>query len=222
MSSRPNPEPSELAMQRVKHTALGAALAAPLALLAACGSTKVGDDVEQINSIETITAQEWQTFGQTMLKSMRDTGVLGRYQGPNGEAVVMVIGDFQNKSSNPRISNEKTIFYNEIRKVLVNSGEVEVNMDVAGTGGSVDTVLQQISTLLADPEYDAATLTVGEARIPALVLYGEFIDVQYSQGRTTQVDYAAAVKLLDTRKKASVWEDQIVLPKQRTKGIFGG
>jgi len=200
-----------------------APLALGLALLvASCGSTRVGDDVRNIDTIETITAREWQDFAQTMLASMRDTGVLQRYQGPNGEPAVVVIGDFRNSSSNPRISNEKTVLYNEIRKVLVNSGQVIVNQDLAGTGGNVDSVLQQISALKNDPEYDSETLTVGTARIPQLVLYGEFIDIEYEQGRTTQVDYAASVKLLDTEQKASVWEDQIVLSKQRQRGLFGG
>jgi hypothetical protein len=43
----------------------------------------------------------------------------------------------------------------------------------------------------------------------------------FSEGRTTQYDYACDVKLIDVSRRTAVWQDQLIFPKQFTKGIFG-
>lgn len=200
-----------------------AGLAAGLAPLVSCSSTRVGDDVESVNDAKTITASEWAMFADKMKNAMVDNGIFEKYRGPNGEAVVIAIGDFLNDTDNPNFTREQQIMRNEITKTFVNAGVAEVNMDFAGSGGDVDTVIQKIHELENSGVYDKSTTgNLRSAQAPRLVLHGQFINSTIREGRTTQYDYACAVKLIDVQSRTSKFEEQIIFPKQFTKGIFGG
>jgi PBP1b-binding outer membrane lipoprotein LpoB len=195
-----------------------------LALLAtACSSTQTGDDIKSINDAKVITANEWAMFAQKMKDSMVQTGVFERYRGPEGQPVVIAIGDFINDTDQPDFARTQQIMRNEITKTFVNSGVAEVNMDFSGTGGTVDTVIQKIQELEDSDVYDQTTTGgLRAAQAPRLVLSGQFINVQFSEGRTTQYDYACDVKLIDVSRRTAVFQDQVIFPKQFTRGIFGG
>lgn len=209
-------------MPRARIAAL--CLALPLAnwLASSCSTTRTGGEVKSVNEAKTITADEWAMFAQNMKDSMIQTGVLERYRGPNGEPVVIVVGDFLNDTDQPDFTRTQQIMRNEITKTFVNSGVAEVNMDFAGTGGSVDTIVQKIHELEKSDVYDQTTTTgLRKAQAPRLVLHGQFINVTIKEGRTTQYDYACAVKLIDVSSRSSKWEEQVIFPKQFTRGIFG-
>ena len=203
-------------------TALPVVAFAALLLAPACSTTRTGDDVKSINDAKTITAAEWARFAQQMKDSMVQNGVFERYRGTSGEPVVIAVGDFLNDTDQPDFSRTQQIMRNEITKTFVNAGIAEVNMDFAGTGGSVDTVIQKIHELEKSDVYDHSTTTeLRKAQAPRLVLHGQFINNVFKEGRTTQYDYACAVKLIDVSKRTSVFEEQVIFPKQFTRGIFG-
>jgi len=192
------------------------------ALLAACSTTRTGGEIKSVNSAKTITASEWASFAEAMKESIVQTGVVDRYRGPDGGPVVVVVGDFANDTNRPDFARTKDVMYNEIRKTLVNTGKIAVNMDFAGSGGSADSIVQQIAQLRASGEYDASTVPeAGRKQAPRLILNGQFVNIEFEEGRTKQYDYACAVRLIDVEKGYSVWEDQVIFPKQFTRGIFG-
>ncbi|MCP3913969.1 MAG: hypothetical protein GY711_00255 [bacterium] len=179
--------------------------------LPACGSTGTTD----------LGPEDWTDFAAEMVTSMTETGVLERYR-ESGQPVVIAIGDFRNDSTNPKASREKDFMYNEIREAIVNSGRAQVNMDIAGTGGHVDRLLQEIHHLVDDPRYDPNSREFGGAPIPRLVLHGQFISSERKSGRSTQVLYAASARLIEVQNATTVWEEQVILPTTFTRGILGG
>lgn len=204
-------------------SALLLCLPAAIAPLVACSSTRVGDDVKSVNDAKTITASEWAMFADKMKNSMVDTGILERYRQADGEPVVLAIGDFLNETDNPDFTREQKIMRNEITKTFVNSNVAQINVDFAGTGGDVDSVIQKIQELENSDVYDKSTTTgLRQAQAPKLVMTGQFIKTEIHDGRTTQYDYACDVKLIDVESRTARFQDQIIFPKQYTKGIFGG
>lgn len=204
---------------------LAVALCVPfgLAPLVSCSTTRVGDDVKSVNDAKTITATEWAMFADKMKNAMVDTGIFERYRQEDGEPVVIAIGDFLNDTDNPNFLREQAIMRNEITKTFVNANVAQVNMDFAGSGGDVDSVIQKIHELESSDVYDQSTSPgLRQALIPRLVLHGQFINSTIRDGRTTQYDYACAVKLIDVKSRTTRFEEQIIFPKQFTKGIFGG
>jgi PBP1b-binding outer membrane lipoprotein LpoB len=198
-------------------------LTALLSVLGACSTTRVGDDVKSVNDAKTITASEWAMFADKMKNAMVETGILERYRGENGEPVVIAVGDFLNDTDNPDFTRQQAIMRNEITKTFVNANVAQVNMDFAGSGGSVDSVIQKIHELQGSAVYDQTTTTgLRSAKAPRLVLHGQFISTTVRAGRTTQYDYACAVKLIDVESRTTRFEEQILFPKQFTRGIFGG
>lgn len=209
-------------MSTSTRTALSLSLALPLLVISACSTTRTGDDVKSVNEAKTITAAEWARFAQQMKDSMVQNGVFERYRGKEGEPVVIAVGDFLNDTDQPDFTRTQQIMRNEITKTFVNAGVAEVNMDFAGTGGSVDTIVQKIHELEKSDVYDHSTTTgLRQAQAPRLVLHGQFINNSFKEGRTTQYDYACAVKLIDVSRRTSVFEEQVIFPKQFTRGIFG-
>lgn len=203
-------------------TTLGLGLLLAASLAAGCSTTRTGGEVKSINVAKNITADEWAMFAQAMKDSMVQNGILERYRAPDGEPVVIVIGDFLNDTDQPDFTRTQAIMRNEITKTFVNANVAQVNMDFAGTGGDVDSVIRKIHELESSDVYDKETTTgLRKAQAPRLVLHGQFINVVYKEGRTTQYDYACAVKLIDVSSRTTRWEDQVIFPKQFTRGIFG-
>lgn len=195
-----------------------------LAILAAsCSSTRVGSNVKSSNSAKTITMEEWNTFANDILTTITPT-LERRYYKKGENPVVIAIGDFKNKTSNPLASfeNSKDVMYGQIRKTLVNSGLATVNMDMAGSGGDVDSLLGDLASLRMSGEYDQSTTTkAGSAQAPELILWGDIITIKFTEGRTTRTDYALNLRLIDTSTRTTVFEEQVQLKKSFTKGLFG-
>ena len=179
------------------------------------------------NSAKTLTAQEWNGFGEMIVDAINQTGVISRYYGQNGPPVVLGIGDFINDTGrmSQNFSATKDIMYASIREALVNGtgGMVSVSMDVKGTGGRTDSLVQGSGQLRGSAEYDQSTTTQsGGAQAYALVMTGQIVTVEYQEGRTTRFDYAVNITLTDAQTRGSVFEKQIIFPKEMSRGIFGG
>ncbi len=170
-----------------------------------------------IDTPETVTAQQWRAFAAELAAKMEASGVLTRYQAAGGVPAVLAIGDFKNRTESPRFTRTRQIMYNELEAALVRSGKVIVNKDVAGTGGTVDELLQRIGELQRSGEYASTSYTGGNARIPTLILYGEIVSDRItgtSGGKgATQFDYQVRVDLLDVGQKAAVWIETVNLTK---------
>ncbi len=194
----------------------------------ACSSTRVGSAVKSTNSAKTITGAEWVDFAGLIAQTLNGSGVLARYFGQNGgRPVVLAIGDFDTnvgRMSQKDFARTKDVMYAALRKQLVNGtgGMVSVNMDVKGTGGRTDSLVQSGDQLRGSIEYDQASTTkVGQAQAYQLVLNGQIITIEYTEGRTDRFDYAVNVALIDAKTRGTVFEDQVLLPKEMTRGLFG-
>jgi len=202
-------------------------LTATLAVLASsCSSTRTGGDVKSSNDAKVLTMDEWNAFAQEILSTIE--GRLNVYRNDSGRArrgpVVLAIGDFKNKTSQPlaNFGTTKDVMYGQIRKVLVNSGLASVNMDMAGSGGDVDSLLGEIASLRASGEYDPATTTrAGSAQAPELILWGDIITITFDEGRRDNYEYALNLRLIDTSSRLTIFEEQVQLKKQYTRGWFG-
>jgi hypothetical protein len=142
-----------------------------------------------------------------------------------GRPAYLAIGDFRNKTNKPlaNFATNKDVMYGEIRKVLVNSGLVRVNMGMAGTGGETDSLLGNMASLRDSIEYDQSTVkATGTSKAPDFIVWGDIINVVYSEGRTTNNDYALNLRLIEVASELTVFEDQVQLQKQFQKGLFGG
>ena len=201
-------------------------LCSALLLSSSCSSTRTGSDVKSTNSAKTLTAQEWNGFGEMIVDAINQTGVISRYYGKIGSPVVLGIGDFINDTGrmSQNFSRTKDVMYASIREALVNGtgGMVSVNMDVKGDGGRTDSLVQGSGQLRGSAEYDqASTTNAGGAQAYALVLTGQIVTIEYQDGRTTRFDYAVNVTLTDAQTRGSVFEKQILFPKEMTRGLFG-
>ena len=91
-----------------------------------------------------------------------------------------------------------------------------------GTGGRTDSLVQGGDQLRNSSEYDQSTTTrAGQAQAYQLVLTGQIVTIEYTDGRTDRFDYAVNITLSDASTRASVFENQILLPKEFSRGIFG-
>ena len=192
------------------------------AALCSCANTRTGSDRASANSAKEIRMQEYNKFAQDILSILQERLVEERKQ--LGRPVVLAIGDFKNKTSNPLadFGRHKDIMYGRIRKTLVNSGLAQVNMGVKDLGGEVDSLLQSISSLRDSIEYDQSTVAGPGSKIaPDFIVWGDIISITFKDGRNTNYDYALDLRLIDARTGLTVFEDQVQLSKQFTKGIFG-
>ena len=191
--------------------------------LCSCSTNRVSSDRTSINNSKTITMAEYNKFAQDILTILEPR--LTKVAVQLGRPAVLAIGDFRNKTSNSLgdFGTHKDIMYGQIRKTLVNSGLAQVNMDVAGGGGDVDSLLQSMASLRDSIEYDQSTVAgPGTSKAPDFIVWGDIINVEYSEGRTTNNDYALNLRLIEVASKLTVFEDQVQLSKQFTKGLFGG
>ncbi len=166
--------------------------------------------------------EEYNKFAQDILTSLQPR--LFRERQQRGKAAVLAIGDFRNKTGSPlaNFGTHKDIMYGQIRKTLVNSGLAQVSMGVTGSGGDVDSLLQSISSLRDSIEYDQSTVPgPRSAKGPEFIVWGDIISIQFKDGRHTNYDYALDLRLIDARTGLTVFEDQVQLSKQFTKGWFG-
>ena len=193
-----------------------------------CSSTGSGPSAKSVNSAKTLTASEWMDFASTISDTISQAKVIDRYFAQNGGRPVMLgIGDFRNSVSRIAPENfkrEKDVMYAAIRESLVNGtgGKVSVTMDAAGDGGKTDSLVQGSGQLRNDPEYDPTSTTkLGQAQAYQLVLTGQIVTIEYSEGRTDRYDYAVNVQLTDVSTRGTVFEKQAILPKTFTRGLFG-
>ena len=199
------------------------ALLGMAALCSGCSSTRVGSDRSSANSAKVITMDEYNKFAQDILTILQPRLVMERQQ--RGRAVVLAIGGFKNKTGSPlaNFGTHKDIMYGQIRKTLVNSGLAQVDMDMAGSGGDVDSLLGSLPSLRDSNEYDQSTVAGPGSKIfPDFIVWGDIISITFKDGRNTNYDYAVDLRLIDARTDLTVFEDQVQLSKQFTKGIFGG
>ena len=195
----------------------------------ACSSTRVGSRARTVNDAKTLTANEWVDFADAISDAINASEVIDRYYRLGGaKPVVLGIGDFSasvGRMSQKDFARTKDVMYAALRESLVNStgGMASINMDVAGTGGRTDSLVQGSDQLRGDPEYDQATVTqAGQAQAYKLVLTGQIVTIESREGRTTGFDYAVNLTLTDASTRGSVFEKQVILPKTFTRGIFGG
>lgn len=211
----------------MKHLVLALSLVTLLGSTS-CSSTGSGSSARSANSAKKLTASEWQDFASTISDTISQAKVIDRYFEQNGGKPVMLgIGDFRNdvaRISQTNFEREKDVMYSAIRESLVNGtgGKVSVTMDVAGDGGKTDSLVQGSGQLRGSIEYDQSTTTkVGQAQAYQLVLSGQIVTIEYSEGRTDRYDYAVNVQLTDASTRGTVFEKQVTLPKTFTRGFFG-
>lgn len=191
-----------------------------MAAFPGCAQNRTGSQMKSINNAKTLSAAEWDQFANWMKNSMIQTGVFNRYRGPEGGPTVIAIADWENNTSVPAFTRDKTVMENAIRKTLVNSGKAVVNRDVGGTGAKADSLTQNIGELRGSAEYDQSTVPdLGSAKAPALGLFMQINRIPVQDGRTTQYDYAVNCQLIDLKTKYSVWEDQFLMSKQFVRGL---
>lgn len=195
----------------------------------ACSSTRVGSRARTVNDAKTLTASEWVDFADVISDAINGSGVIDVYYGRGGnKPVVLGIGDFSasvGRMSQKDFARTKDVMYAALRQALVNGmpGKVSVNMDVAGTGGRTDSLVQSGDQLRGSIEYDQTSTTkLGQAQAPKLVLSGQIVTIESQERRTTGFDYAVNLMLIDAASRGSVFEQQVILPKTFTKGFFGG
>lgn len=171
--------------------------------------------VDAHNDDRNVTGDDWLVFANDMANSISQNGVLTRYRGPNGY-VTIAISDFNNKSRIFDMSSQKDIMYNEIKKAFVNSGRVQVNMELVGTGGTPDSLLQKLKGLKESEDYKSETTEQlsGHAEAPRLLLYGEFISKRtFDNDRNEVNDFFCNCELRDTVTRGTVWTDQFRIKK---------
>jgi hypothetical protein len=186
-----------------------------------CSHTHTGSQMKPINSAHKLTASEWDQFANWMKNSMVQTGVLPQFRQADGGPAVIAIADFDNNTSQEVFDKDKVVMENAIRKTLVNSGQAVINRDVGGSGAKREGLTRDITGLRDSTEYDPSTVPQpGVAPAPSLGLYLQINRIEFSEGLTTQYDYAIHCELIDLQNKHSVWEDQFLLSKQFVQSLF--
>ncbi|MGA0173873.1 MAG: hypothetical protein ACO3NL_09555, partial [Phycisphaerales bacterium] len=99
------------------------AMAALTLVVSACSATRTGGEVKSAPDYRTISADEWQSFADTMVQSIVSTGVLDRYRA-DGDPARVGIGSWKNDTDNVAFTRQKNLMLNAVRKSLVNSGQV--------------------------------------------------------------------------------------------------
>jgi len=198
-------------------------LTASTLLAAGCSSMpRAADDVFIENSARTITFAEWEMFANKMLVSLAQSGALARYRSPEGGPVPIMIGDFRNDTDRAEFTRTKDVMLNAVRKQLVNSGQAGIASDVGGTGTQIDRSLGDAIQLAESGAYDPSTTPEpGKFVGPRVTLSGQFINNSFKEGRVTQFDYACALRLVDNQTAETVWEEQVIFPKQFERAIIG-
>ena len=211
----------------MKHLVLALSLVTLLGSTS-CSSTGSGSTAKSVNSAKTLTASDWMDFASTISDTISQAKVIDRYFAQNGgRPVILGIGDFSNAVSRigqRKFDREKEVMYAAIRESLVNGtgGKVSVTMDAKGSGGKTDSLVQGSDQLRGSIEYDQSTTTkAGQAQAYQLVLSGQIVTIEYSEGRTDRYDYAVNVQLTDASTRGTVFEKQVTLPKTFTRGFFG-
>jgi PBP1b-binding outer membrane lipoprotein LpoB len=189
--------------------------------LCSCATNRTGSNRVSANNSKIITMDEYNQFAQDILSILQQKlQTLRNDRG--GRPVRLAIGEFKNKTSNSLgdFGTHKDILYGQIRKVLVNSGLAQVSMDV---GEDTSRVVQENSSLRNSIEYDQSTVRqTGSMKNAEFIIWGDIVNISYSEGRTTNNDYALDLRLVDNESGYTVFEDQVQLQKQFTKGFFGG
>lgn len=190
-----------------------------------CSSTRTGASVKSSNSAKVLTIDEYNKFAQEIVGAI--SGRIIRFNTSESKQlgpVILAIGDFKDKTSqySANFANSKDVMYGQIREVLINQGLASVNMDMAGSGGEVDSLLASINSLRASGEYNQSTVAgPGKRLAPELILWGDIISIKFKDGRKTNYQYALNVRLLSVETGASIFEKQVQLPKQFIRGWFG-
>lgn len=183
------------------------------ALLSGCASgSRV---VEAHRDSRNVTGDDWIDFARSMSTSIAQNGVLARYAGTQGFTVI-ALSDFNNKTRMLDLGDQKDIMYNEIKKAFVNTGKIQVNMELCGTGGSPDSMLQKLKGLTESEDYAQETTQglTGRALAPRLLLYGEFIAKRTFDDSNNEVnDFFCNCELRDTQTRGTVWTDQFRIKK---------
>lgn len=184
---------------------------------------RASDEVLLENSARTITFDEWLMFANRMLVSLNESGVLARYREEyGGGPVPIMIGDFRNDTDRAEFSDTKNVMLDAVRKNLVNTGQAGVLADAGGTGVQIDRSIGDAMQLWSSDAYDPKTLPQPGGFVgPRVTLSGQFINNRYQEGLTQQFDYACALRLIDNRTAESVWEEQVIFPKQYRRAILG-
>ncbi len=198
-------------------------LASILGLTIGCSSMpRANDDIVLENSARTITFDEWLMFASKMLTSLQDSGVLAKYRAEVGGPVPIMIGDFRNDTDRAEFTNTKNVMLDAVRKQLVNSGQAGITSDVGGTGAQIDRSIGDAMQLWESDAYDKSKIAQpGKFVGPRVTINGQFINNSYSEGRTQQFDYACALRLIDNQTGKTIWEEQVVFPKQFQRAILG-
>jgi PBP1b-binding outer membrane lipoprotein LpoB len=183
---------------------------------------RAGDDIVLENSARTITVDEWKMFANQMLTSLNQSGVLARYRAETSGPVPIMIGDFRNDTDRAEFADSKNVMLDAVRKQLVNTGQAGITSDIGGTGAQIDRSIGDSMQLWESDAYDKSTLArPGQFVGPRVTLNGQFISNSFREGRTSQFDYACALRLIDNQTAETVWEEQVVFPKQFERAIFG-
>jgi len=193
--------------------------------LSAAGCSQTRYTTSSTNQADNLSGQDWNTFAREIASSLAASGVSARYTDPEARhPPVIVIGDFRNQTSKAAFTRQKDFMYNAIQTALVNSGQFAINMDIAGRGGDVETMIRDARRLRGSDEYDQGTVARrGTLQAPDLILTGEIGEIISRSGRTTQYDYQVDLTLLDVETGLTAgWRATIPLSKTFTRGLIGG
>jgi hypothetical protein len=162
--------------------------------------------------LKALRTTDWERVARDMVERIERRGILDEqpYRGPNGEPAIIAIGDFRNDTASASNYWNRVDALAVIEGELINSPKADVNMEVAGTGGTVDSLLAGIQELQKSPLYDRNSWAGGNARIPSLILWGRVSGhVEHDDanpGRWVS-SYKISFRLIDTASRSAKLDD---------------
>jgi uncharacterized protein (TIGR02722 family) len=195
-------------MKTSKHLLAAASLIAILG--AGCGSQSVYVDPKGTRTVTTlgdINIQDWGNAAETMIASLRDSGVIEK--APNKPAIMAISRIVNNTSQQIDID----LLVKKIRVALSKDGKV-LTTTTLRLGGAEDPLAKDLQEEREALGEKAAT------RKPDFTLSGKIIENYVRAGSTRQYSYIFQLSLTDHNGLA-VWEEEKTITKQGKKATVG-
>jgi hypothetical protein len=187
-------------------------------LLVGCGTAPHRIDAtgnEGLTTTDEINFKDWQMTAEKSINSMLQAGVLDRADGRKSVIMVSTVRNSTSQHINTQILTQK------IRTAVLRSGKA-ITTTAVGAAGAEDAATRQVRDLQEDEMFDQRTVQpMGTVISPDFSLSGEITQQSTTLGRASESYFYFHMVLTDLKTGLGVWEDEVEVAKQQTRGVLG-
>ena len=171
------------------------------ALICACSSNNASyidsGGAQSVTSVNKINMADWNNAAATLVNKLLASGKLDNYPQPVRMQVTRVV----NATS-------------QVVETELLTGQIEIALNSSGK-----VVVVSSDALSKELERHKAMTTGNSVAMPRIVMNGKIIEDRESVGSTREVTYIFMLNI--DADGVKVWQEQVQIAKQKSRGVFG-